>query len=511
MYNPEWESVVPFKNFKVDEVNKVIEYVDDETEVDYESVPFSDERLPGHFEIRCNGVSRFKPSGREVSIEIEDLSDTIDSVFDVFVRDPLLVDGKLIIGNDTIIEIKLFIVGGSKGGKVTVKLETKPAKQKKRKPKVSIVATVSQPKKKKGRGSKATRMTAAPDAYMRGLNNSLDPLARGCKFGEFPMSTDTYMIRGATSVVSGGSNTSGTVLFYPSPIFTFVDVASWIGAGTSLGSTTTQSYTNNSWCEAAVPAATLGNTFDTVRIVNATITLKNLQAVLSTTGKLFYAPIVDLDKTIGPNGMIGGSLATNTPLSQLMCGGISPSIINTSAILNLPDVKEVTPQDLINGVLILRCKPISPAVFDFKSVTAPVLTASIYSSGGTTFEAQDVAFSSGAASQSLSDQACWGKMGVGFNGWAFYYTGTPTASTPLFDTEWGIHFEGTPAIGSTVGLQASSPPNNAVPRSRDQIMELSRNVPWSSLIPVGLDVASELFGNGPVGRAAKIASRFMNR
>lgn len=326
---------------------------------------------------------------------------------------------------------------------------------------------------------------------LQAARNPFAVTTAGCRHDDgYSFPTITFKTQGSIAV-SNSTNSVGGVVLSPNPFFAVIDMSNWIRVIETVSPYGLYKYNANAYIKAVVNTSQMEDTFGASRLVGCGWLVRNLQPQLNATGRFFFAPIVDVDRTVGPNTVSAITVSSLYDVGSKFVGGINPPSAFGSNILQLPGAFEMSATDLVQEDIFLRSKPTSYESARFKSIKdTQIMNSSNYAS-------QEVATNgTGQANVATFDSLDSSTYGVGFSGWIIYYEGTPT-NTPMLDIQYVYHFEGTPAsiaseqLNTSFGLTSSGAlaNNNVTPFS--DVMKKVFNMPWMEIISTG----SQMFAN----------------
>jgi len=315
---------------------------------------------------------------------------------------------------------------------------------------------MNHPKTQKS-GYKSPAMSGSIFAQV--LSDPFAPSSIGCKVPDpFPFPTVSYHMHQTTVLGTSGTDTSGGVMFLPSPIFSLVDTNHMNDA--TKNSVISSSFTRYSSTStnlnygllASTGLGSLSDVLESYRVVSWGIKISNLQPELSATGRLMIAflPIGDTVPTYADINSTAFLVAGITPIT-----GVPASALNSSAILQLPTALEFTVGDLLRGDIELSGMYTNSVFWSFK---VPAAFTTMFTSLNVGDEVG--VNSTGVASQATTGYKDSTRMNGGV-GIVLYYEGIPL-TTSAFQVETIYHLEGTPSITSSSATKPS-PSNTCKP------------------------------------------------
>lgn len=283
-------------------------------------------------------------------------------------------------------------------------------------------------------------------SFYNALVNPFDPASMGCQVPDpFPFPTQTFHVHQTTVIGSSDANGFGAVAFLPNPVLSMVDVTACNTMNsrstvtntpfTRFNSTTA---TNSAYhIYGAVTPTALSSVFSDYRVVSWGIKISNLQPELSATGRMMIAMIPIGDTIPSFDELKNSTLATClTPIF-----GMTPYVMATSNILELPTGFEVTVGDLLHGDLEIAGMYSNAEFWTFKtSVLNGVPNVSGVGGDSTTFGTGGTVLATGYKDMTR----CKGGASI-----VIYFEGMPAASTNCFQVETVYHLEGTPNFSTT--------------------------------------------------------------
>jgi hypothetical protein len=207
-------------------------------------------------------------------------------------------------------------------------------------------------------------------------------------------------------------------------------------------------------------------------------------------GRLMIAPFPDVVKNLGFSALNNDSLsvASGYGVPASLLGGLFPTAVNTSNILNLPGSQEFSVIDLVGKDLLLRSKIVSDAVYDFKSVLANNNTEL----NSTQSLSVDSVVNSATGVPITSDNPDQGRYGYGWTGYIVHFEGVPVSSS-IFDIEYIYTFEGQPVISfinNDSCVPATTPSTGGYDRGViDKALSYASKVNWVEVIEGGATLA----------------------
>jgi len=313
----------------------------------------------------------------------------------------------------------------------------------KKKPVRMVLAPVGGPRKVRSGGKKSGK--SGGSAYTRALFDPFDRRSEGCKIPDaYAFPTIPGHIRGTYNFVAG-TQTAHTFLFYPHPAISTVDLSVWTGSATSVGSVN-GIYPANTFVGGATTPSAMNGIMGNFRLVAGGLKVRVQCPELARTGRLMVAPFPCERDLPGPNALGTVAMTNGSGVQLKFTAGVTSSIIDSSGILNLPNSREYSFNQLGQQEITLVFKPHSAACCNFHTTTTAV------SYNATANVGDDVLTTAGAVtsidSSDLVDMSGW-------NGWILHWEGVST-NNPVIDIEYVYHIEGTPQLSSTTTLTSAA-------------------------------------------------------
>lgn len=305
----------------------------------------------------------------------------------------------------------------------------------------------NQPSQKKNfkKYNQPARSNDVRASFYRALTDPFDPNSMGCQVPDpFPFPTQTFHVHQTTVIGNNNSNGFGTVAFLPNPVLSMIDVTknNTLGTSTVVQNTPFTAFATgsgpNSAIYGAVSPTALSSVFSDYRVVSWGIKISNLQPELSATGRLMVAMIPIGDTVPSYNELT--SMTNNAGLTSIF--GMTPFVMATSNILELPTGFEVTVGDLLHGDLEIAGMYSNAEFWTFKT---SVLSGTNVT-GQIAGDSVSVISSTGTINQvGFKDMTrCKGGAAI-----VIYFEGMPQANTNCFQVETIYHLEGTPNFSTT--------------------------------------------------------------
>lgn len=332
--------------------------------------------------------------------------------------------------------------------------------------------------------SGSNKAPLGPDAQLKlALANPFDKRAEGvriCDSYAFP--TATYHLKGTATLVSPAATTSGSVLVYANPLYSYVDLSNNSFVGASFTSTTSMNpYSSNTGIFGAASAASLNNVLDTYRVVCCGFKIRVQAPELTRTGRLMIAPVVIGRSIPGIGALTTQVLLPTDGAAVRLLGGLTPAEANSSGIIQLPGAFETSLNDLAVKDILLLPKPSAPAWQTFHTTaTNTTFNATVVdgdSSGYNTAGAAIITDNSDTIDCS------------GWSGFIVHFEGLPAAATPVIDIEYIYHVEGTPQIN---GINTFAPVPSGMTMSSissiafNRVMDYASRLPWGRMVDAGV-------------------------
>jgi len=305
------------------------------------------------------------------------------------------------------------------------------------------------PKKTPGSRNAGVSKSLPKSSYLSLLRNPFNREAYGCKVPD-PMSkaTSAYKLVGTVPVQSNTAGTGFGVVFKPNPLLTLIDAGHWSGITNTTYSLTAPTFTasaQNATFYSMTSAAGLASVVDNYRVVAFGVKMRMMIPQLSCTGRVI---VCKLPRTkVDPTNIA----INNQSYSYAVCAAngtgptmVSPTVINSAALLELPGAEEFAMPDLIGRDLTFSSMPTSYAAFNFTNVaTSGLVAVSVY---------QDEEVMAGATGGVLINASGPVDNTAGLEDICFYFDGLPS-NQPLVEFEVIIHLEGVPAVANNAIAQ----------------------------------------------------------
>jgi len=346
-------------------------------------------------------------------------------------------------------------------------------RQRKQKNKVNRQKANAQalPNKPKNPSKVPRQQAVGREPFLKALTDPFAPSSLGCKVPDpFPFPTQSYHMHQTSVLGCSTGETSGSVLFLPSPCLSMIDTHHLTTVSTN--SVTTSAMTRLSTVSTQINYGMLGastpsgmnNLLETFRVVSWGVKISNLQPELSATGRIIIGFVPIADATPSYNSLIDTGLVANVinPIT-----GIPASVFDSANILQLPTSVEFTVGDFLHGDIELVGMYTNSAFWTFKS---PVLNG-LSRAGASTGDELVTANSTGT--EIFTGYKDLTRM-VGGVAISLYFEGVPASTSNCFQVETIYHLEGTPVISSTAGT--SPVPSNTCSPYTGSTLEVEKGM-----------------------------------
>lgn len=346
--------------------------------------------------------------------------------------------------------------------------------------------------KKKTRNIKF-RTIETPDVsqYRIAMQAPFNPKAEGCRIPDsYSFPTNVTHLRGAVQIQAPPASTTGGVFLAPHPLLGLIDLASWNSGTANVSTTSMTPYSSNNMFYAPTTPAGLQTQHSMFRVVSVGFRIRNLQPMLTCTGKFFVAPVPITRTWNSVSSMSNVAMATSQSVNYFGCG---IAAAYSASILALPGAQEFSCNDLATCDIALSHRPSGPNAFNFHNS----LPNSTYNGTNVSGDDSLTVLATGlvnGSSQGWEDQV----DASGHVGFLVAWLGVPSAATPLFDIEYVYHLEGMPPI-STQGASAVPVPSSGMALSSnregfDQVMDEMGSLPAIRVVKAGLDLYNNISG-----------------
>jgi hypothetical protein len=317
-------------------------------------------------------------------------------------------------------------------------------------------------------------------SYKSMIIDPFRPTSNGCRLPDpwsFP--TETYKLQSYATLTSPGSTSTGVIAFLPHPNISMFDYSLFINGTSQMSFSNYHLISSNGIASLSTPTL-MANVLSTWRVVGGGIKIRCTMPETARTGRIYFVPY-PLAQLPGYNALSSNTMSsTSLGISQLTGNYAAVG----SAILEVPGAFAVTCNELSDKEIVLRFKPHSEQVCNFKDAQAGV--NQVYSSGF--YESTEVVFgTAGAVSVTQCDTAANYDCS-GWNGWMMVYEGLPTNNN-CFLFEQVLHLEGTPVLSSLSSSGASPLPTHQFtePKERSsfsKVFDYISNIPLQESITI---------------------------
>jgi hypothetical protein len=293
----------------------------------------------------------------------------------------------------------------------------------------------------------------------------------------------------------------GGLFLSPHPLLGMIDLGHWDSGAIAVNNTSMTPYGANAMFYAPTTANGLVQHHSMYRVVAVGFRIRNLQPMLTCTGKFFIAPVPITRTWNSVQATSNVAMATSQSVNYFGCG-IAASY--SGSILGLPGAQEFSCNDLAVCEISISHRPSGPSAFNFHN-SLPNTTYN-----GTNVSGDDslTVLATGAingSSQGWEDQI----DASGHVGYLIGWLGVPVTATPVFDIEYVYHLEGMPPI-STQGATAMPVPSSGMALATDKqgfdtVLEELGNIPAIRVVKAGMDMYNNISG-GKIRSAVKNAA-----
>lgn len=334
--------------------------------------------------------------------------------------------------------------------------------------------------------ARKSMMSVNLGSYGAMVKNPFSEQARGARFPD-PYCFPTSTFRAQTTLVCSVGTTSATQLqafvFHANPLVSYVDVnlSPTIGGSSSLSDTGgTTTFSNNVYVHGMSSLAELSNVGSQYRFVGGGLRLRMLTPEAVRTGRIYCAPIADTQLP-GYNALTNTGTAANSWAELALCGGISPNLIRSAAVQNLPGCVSWTAQEMRSSDFDLMFRPHDPQVTGFKM---PVTTMSINGNNNMAEEA-DYVVSTGAIAfadnRELTNQTGW-------NSWVVVFENFPQNQLSC-QIDMVHHLEMTPLLDAVTGATGIQPiPSFTEPKKAthnfSDVLNMVADIPIAKVVKI---------------------------
>lgn len=361
------------------------------------------------------------------------------------------------------------------------------------------------------------RILADEARYRLALVNPFHPQARGCKCTVFPYSnTQTQTIAWRGIITLDTNAVPGTLILQANPCFYgFLGGTGSTARNfqTVLGPVVQQGFASNYGLNGALLDSLasangiplLSQQLMNYRVVAGGVKIRSVYQTNSSQVTGSMIPILTQNSdlpyaTLTGNGGDGGPLtALSVPsTSSVNVGfwGLNPSsgvlgegqafveksifgqpMTTNGSILTFPEVRNFSTYDILQKPLMTRFLPISPEAFEFRDLGSANMAFSPTSGQTNTFG--DLVVVQSGNTNATSTTRRGNTDSAGFTGLYLTYVNGGSVSNPpsgaaVFEIEYILHVEGTPAYGTNFGAFTGPCPKAS---SESSIITFARNLP----------------------------------
>lgn len=332
---------------------------------------------------------------------------------------------------------------------------------------------------KKTRGPVIPRVSKNISNYKSMILDPFRPGSNGCRIPDpwsFP--TETYKLQSYCTLTTPGTASTGSIFFLPHPNISIFDYDQFVNSSTQMSFGNYNFIGSNGIASLSTPAL-LAQALSTWRVVGAGVKIRCTTPEANRTGRIYFCPY-PLAQLPGYNALSTYTMGTTSLALAQLTGGYAAC---GSAILEVPGAFAVTCNELADREIVLRFKPHSEQVCNFKDTKAGI--SQVYSS--TYNEGTDVLYnSSSGVVQNQTDVAANYDCS-GWNGWMMVYEGLPVNNNCfLFDQV--LHLEGTPIV-SALSTAGAVPLPTHEPTEAKEKGAFSRVFDYISNIPLQESIA----------------------